>query len=72
MRTTTAHSHRKVRATRRAGIFLAFSRAFLSSGVPERAPEGRGWPGLAGWMKKTRARDLVGRVSGDALISRPR
>jgi hypothetical protein len=25
-----------------SGIFLAFSRAFLSSGVPERAPEGRG------------------------------
>jgi hypothetical protein len=61
MRTTTAHSRRQVRATRRAGIFLAFSRAFLSSGVPEHAPEGRGWPGLAGWMKaqiqaKTRIR----------------
>jgi hypothetical protein len=45
----------------RVGIFLAFSRAFLSSEVPERAPEGRGWPGLAGWMKaqiraKTRIR----------------
>jgi hypothetical protein len=26
-------------------------RVFLLSGVPERAPEGRGWPGLAGWMK---------------------
>jgi hypothetical protein len=43
------------------GIFLDFSRAFLSSGVPERAPEGRGWRGLAGWMKaqiraKTRIR----------------
>jgi hypothetical protein len=61
MRTTTAHSRRQVGATRRAGIFLAFSRAFLSSGVPERAPKGRGWPGLAGWMKaqiraKTRIR----------------
>jgi hypothetical protein len=50
-RPTTAYSHRKVGSTRRAGIFVAFSRAFLSSGVPERAPEGRGWPGLAGWMK---------------------
>jgi hypothetical protein len=44
MRTTTAHSRRQVRATRRAGIFLAGLRAFLSSGVPERAPEG--WDGL--------------------------
>jgi hypothetical protein len=51
MRTTTAHSRRQVGATRRAGIFLAFSRAFLLSGVPERAPKGRGRPGLAGWMK---------------------
>jgi hypothetical protein len=25
--------------------------AFLSSGVPERAPGDRGWSGLAGWMK---------------------
>jgi hypothetical protein len=24
--------------------------AFLSSGVPERAPGDRGWPGLAGWI----------------------
>jgi hypothetical protein len=61
MRTTTAHSRQQVGATRRAGIFLAVSRAFLSSGVPERAPEGRGWSGLAGWMKaqiraKTRIR----------------
>jgi hypothetical protein len=51
MRTTIAHSHRQVGATRRAGIFLAVLHAFLSSGVPEHAPEGRGWPGLAGWMK---------------------
>jgi hypothetical protein len=51
MRTTTALSRRQVGATRRAGSFLAVSRAFLSSGVPERALEGRGWPGLAGWMK---------------------
>jgi hypothetical protein len=51
MRTTTAHSRRQVGATRRARIFLAVSRAFLSSGVPEHAPEGRGWSGLAGWMK---------------------
>jgi hypothetical protein len=51
MRTTTALSRRQVGATRRAGSFLAVSRAFLSFGVPERALEGRGWPGLAGWMK---------------------
>jgi hypothetical protein len=50
-RPMTARSRRQVGATRRAGIFVAFSRAFLSSGVPERAPEGRGWSGLAGWMK---------------------
>jgi hypothetical protein len=25
--------------------------AFLSSGVPERAPRDWGWPGLAGWIK---------------------
>jgi hypothetical protein len=25
--------------------------AFLSSGVPERAPGDRGWPGLTGWIK---------------------
>ena len=31
--------------------FLGVSRAFASSGLPERAPVGRGWPGLAGWMK---------------------
>jgi hypothetical protein len=54
----TAHSRRQVRATRRAGIFLAVSHTFLSSGVPERAPEGQGWPGLAGWMKaQIRGRD---------------
>jgi hypothetical protein len=35
----------------RARIFSAVSRQFVSSGVPERVPEGRGWPGLAGWMK---------------------
>jgi hypothetical protein len=51
MRTTTALSRRQVGATRRTGNFLAVLRAFLSSGVPERAPEGRGWPGLTGWMK---------------------
>jgi hypothetical protein len=51
MTTMTALSRRQVGATRRAGNFLAISCAFLSSGVPERAPEGRGWPGLAGWMK---------------------
>jgi hypothetical protein len=57
MRTTTALSRRQVGASRRAGNFLAVSRAFLSSRVPERAPEGRGWHGLAGWMKaKIRAK----------------
>jgi hypothetical protein len=30
---------------------LDVSRIFVSSGVPERASESRGWPGLAGWMK---------------------
>jgi hypothetical protein len=31
--------------------------AFLSSGVPERAPRDRGWSGLAGWIKaKIRAK----------------
>jgi hypothetical protein len=62
MRTTIALSRRQVGATRRAGTFLAVSRTFLSSGVPERVPEGRGWSGLAGWMKaqiqaKTRNRE---------------
>jgi hypothetical protein len=81
-RPTTTHSRRQVGATRRAGIFVAFSRMFLSSGVPERAPEDRGWPGLAGWMKaqiraKTRIRgrdwtdlrrpDEKKRVSGASL-----
>jgi hypothetical protein len=51
MRTTTALSRQQVGATRRAVSFLDVSRAFLSSRVPERAPEGRGWSGLAGWMK---------------------
>jgi hypothetical protein len=39
-------SRRQVGATRRVGSFLAYSRTFLSSEVPERAPEDRGWPGL--------------------------
>jgi hypothetical protein len=30
---------------------LDVSRIFVSSRVPERASESRGWPGLAGWMK---------------------
>jgi hypothetical protein len=30
---------------------LDVSHVFVSSGVPERASESRGWPGLAGWMK---------------------
>jgi hypothetical protein len=62
MRTMTALSRRQVGATRRAGNFLAVSRAIFSSGVPECVPEGHGWPGLAGWMKgqirvKTRIRE---------------
>jgi hypothetical protein len=30
---------------------IDFSRVFISSGVPERASESRGWPGLSGWIK---------------------
>jgi hypothetical protein len=30
---------------------LDVSRVFVSSGVPERASENRGCPGLSGWMK---------------------
>jgi hypothetical protein len=64
MTTTTALSRRQLGATRRAGNFLAVSRAFLSFGVSERASEGRGWPRLAGWMKaqiraKTRIQDTT-------------
>jgi hypothetical protein len=33
---------------RARSTFRAF---FVSFGVPERASESRGWPGLAGWMK---------------------
>jgi hypothetical protein len=51
MTTTALSLADKSGATRRAGNFLAVSRVFLSSGVPESAPEGRGWPGLVGWMK---------------------
>jgi hypothetical protein len=45
-------------------LSLDVSRAFVSSGHPERAPRSRGWPGLAGWMKaqiraKTRNRGHV-------------
>jgi hypothetical protein len=40
MRTTTGLSRRQVGATRRAGTFLGVSRAFVSSGLPERAPGG--------------------------------
>jgi hypothetical protein len=38
MRTTTGLSRRQVGATRRAGNFLDVSRAFVSSGLPERTP----------------------------------
>jgi hypothetical protein len=51
MRTTIGLSRRQVGATRRVETFCAVSRTFVSSGVPERALGGRGWPGLAGWMK---------------------
>jgi hypothetical protein len=51
MRTTTGLSRRQVGAKRRAGTFLGVSRAFVYSGLPERVPGGRGWHGLAGWMK---------------------
>jgi hypothetical protein len=59
--------------------------AFLSSGVPERAPGDRGWPGLAGWIKaqirgKTRNRgrdwaeyhrpDVKKTVTGDQVGGR--
>jgi hypothetical protein len=37
----------RVFSRRQSGPVLAF----LSSGVPERVPRGRGWPGLAGWIK---------------------
>jgi hypothetical protein len=30
---------------------LDVSRVFVSSGVPDRASESRGWPGLSGWIK---------------------
>jgi hypothetical protein len=30
---------------------LDVSRVFVSSGVPERASGGWGWPGLSGWIK---------------------
>ena len=45
MRTTIGFSRRQVGATRRAGSFLAVSRAFVSSGVPERSLGGRGGVG---------------------------
>jgi hypothetical protein len=48
MRTTTALSRQQVGATRRAGTFLAVSRVFVSSGVPEHASGG---PGMA-WARR--------------------
>jgi hypothetical protein len=42
MRTTTALSRRQVGASRCAGTFRTVFRAFVSSGVPERAPGGAG------------------------------
>jgi hypothetical protein len=70
MRTTNALSRQQVGATRRTGSFLAVPRAFLSSGVPERTPEDRGWPGFAGWMKvqiraKRRNRGTTGQKRGN-------
>jgi hypothetical protein len=47
----TFKTYQQVGATRRAGIFLGDSRAFVSFGLPERASGEWGWPGLAGWMK---------------------
>jgi hypothetical protein len=49
MRTTTAHSRRQVGATRRAGIFLALSRARVSFVRSPRARPGR--PGMA-WARR--------------------
>jgi hypothetical protein len=59
--TTTALFRLQVGATRRAGTFLGVSHVFVSSGLPERAPgEGRGWPGLSGWMKAQIRATLLG------------
>jgi hypothetical protein len=41
MRMTICLSRRQVGSTRRAGTFLDVSRAFVSSGLPERVPEDR-------------------------------
>jgi hypothetical protein len=71
MRMTTALSHRQVGATRHAGTFLAILRAFLSSGVPERAPGGRGWLGLAGWMKTQIQAKTRNRGRDWAIFRRP-
>jgi hypothetical protein len=71
MRTTTALSHRQVGATRRAGTFLAVFRVFVSFGVPERAPGGRGWPGLAGWMKAQIRAKTRNRGRDWAIFRRP-
>jgi hypothetical protein len=71
MRTTTALSRRQVGATRCAGTFLGVSRAFVSSGVPERTPGGRGWPGLAGWMKAQIRVKTRNRGRDWALFRRP-
>jgi hypothetical protein len=50
MRTTTAHSRRQVRDTRRAGIFVAFSRVFLSFVWSPRARLERPGMAWARWM----------------------
>jgi hypothetical protein len=44
--------------------------AFLSFGVPERTPGGRGWPGLSGWIKALFRRKMRNRRSGWAELRR--
>jgi hypothetical protein len=50
---------------------LAVSRVFVSSGVPERASESRGRPGLAGWMKAQIRAKTRNRGRGWAEYRRP-
>jgi hypothetical protein len=46
-------------------------RFFISSRVPERASESRGWPGLAGWMKAQIRAKTRNRGRGWAEYHRP-
>jgi hypothetical protein len=50
---------------------LDVSRIFVSSGVPERASESRGWPGLVGWMKAQIGAKMRNRRRGWAEYRRP-